>query len=684
MAGRRAAPAGAIESQRDQVVAHPAAGSAPEFRSTDPSTAPPTPTRAEGVKSPVFELHDAPTKGVVQLADGGLKIGADVVKTLRDRAIRETTTTRVPSTPRYMFRDGGGVGVKKGASRWDVLQIETLRNIREQSPLLNAIHSARHHQIKRLSQQWNGRRGEVGWRVVHKDHLEHDSKPPDMIEPYIRTFTEMLRKPSPRYCPTTAQLMGQLEEDYLTINRPVVEKLYSDLDPTLVVGFRAVDGGLIWPTMRFLERWTQDNPRWTLGYERTKLTGDDVLAILSDKLGHDLHTAEYCLVREGVLEAVYEPHRLIVAPDMNRTDIRYAGWPPSYVEQAAEIVLGFLNTWEYNSSFFTRGMMAEIIIGVTGNINDEDIDAFVDMLRAATQGHGKAWQPPVMPLPQDGAITAIPLKTNNKEMGFETWLSLMISLTCGVYRMDPTVINAKPWDGGQGGGLSAPNREKEIALAKEEGLQSDFAHLKCGMLDVLAAEVHPDLRVIAEYGDFDPMKEAQIYEIRSKCEMTRNEVRLAQGMEPQGFWLAPDQYKVATPEQKAAHDENQWNMPADPAFANALNQSRMQKMMAAQGQQPGADGFGGQQPGAADGDGFGQPKEKTPFGAPPAPGGGAPGGAAPSGAAPKPPAPGAMPLPAPKPLPAGNTRPTPSASLQKADGQRTITIVVATEPDPHA
>jgi hypothetical protein len=639
--------------------------------------------------TPLRALEGAPVK---QLDNGDLVVSADTLRQIRDERLRRVSVSGIPSTPRHLTRDGGGVGVAKGGSRVYQITMEALRAIRERAPILQPIHAARAAQVGRMSSKWNGKRGDVGWRVVHKEHHEHDAQPPPEIEPFIARFEEMLERPAPHYdCKTTADLLVPSEEDLLTINRPIIETLHSALDPERLVGFRPVDGNIIWPTLVWLEKWKRDTPDWFQPYDKAALTTRQELDIASAAIGADLHLAKYALVRDGILEGVIPPGKLIVAPRINRTDINVAGYPPSTVEQAVELVVGFINTFDYNANFFTRGMMAEFILGISGDLHDDDVDAFVDMLRESTQGVQRAWQPPVMPLPAEGDLKKIDLKPANKEMMYEVWSSLLVALCTACYRMDPTTINAKPWDGGSSPALSAPNRNLEIALAKEEGLQADLRHLADHMLTPLARRVHPDLRVIFEYGDFDPEKEAKIYEIRSKVDMTRNEVRLEMGVKPNGFFLPRDKYDElyaelielalkgdaddaeeeqeqvgpdgmpappAAPDKKTdrtelikdvldRYESNLWNQPADPGFVNAFSQAKQMEQFADQGGgEEEGDGFGGGPGGEFPGAAPPQPGEEgeegqAPPGGPPgeqpAPGGapGAPGGQFPFGQVPE-------------------------------------------------
>ncbi len=602
--------------------------------------------------------------GVEVGPDGGLTIPPVALRRLREDRVRRATLSQVPSTPQMLQRDGGGVGVGKGHGAFETLTLESLRRVRERSVILKPIHAARHHQIRRLSKRWSGRRTDVGWRVVHKDHVASTVNPPDWIKPYIRQVEALLEQPSDRYASTTADLLVPLEEDLLTINRPVVERLYSRWEPGRVVGLRPVDGAVVWPTLLFLEQWQSEHKRWNGsgpingGGADPLPTGDDD-KLFEDILrleGFDLWGAEYCLVRDGTLEAVYQPGDLIVAPMNTRTDLRHAGYPPSHVEEAIEVILSFANVWDYNSSYFTRGMVTEFLLGISGDVHEDDLAAFVDTYREATQGVGRAWRTPIVPLPVDGAITKIDLKPSNREMMYEVFQSLQVALCTAVYRMHPSTINAKPWDGGSGPSLSAPSQGMEIALAQEEGLRCDVDHLADSILTPFARSCHPDLRVVWWYGPDDEQKEATIHEIRARVSMTRNEVRLEQGLSPMGFWLEPDRYRElvaqAPDELEEAdalklkrHEDNLWNQPTDPGF---VNQYAMAKQEAAQAQQgpPGPpDGFGGQED-AGGGDGFGGQPPTFPYGQPPQ--GGQPPQAQPpaGGAPPEPPAspPGAQPM----------------------------------------
>lgn len=566
-------------------------------------------------------------------------------KVQKERA-RRHALTQVPSTPRHIVRDAGGMAVGKQINRWPHATLDMLRDIRESSPILAPVHQARQYQTAKVCVPWV--RGKPGIRVVHKNHMKWNAQTPEGFQPWIDKFEALLWSPGPSYgIPTLGSAMSLLMEDLLTVNRPCVEPIHAAWDDHRIVQWRPVDGAIIWPTLLWAEKWKSDHPTWLASYDRGRISPDDAFSIMCHQMQFDLYGAEFVLVREGVAERTYKPGDLILSPLQNRTDIRRAGYPPSHVEQAMRLIGSFLNAFDYNSNFLTKGFMAEIILGLPAEMHPDDVDAFVDMLREATQGVGKAWQPPIIPIPRGmgpNPIQAIPIKSNPTDSGWDSFMQLCAALLTGIYRTHMSTIGMDKWSTGGGSRLGGRNETAEIDLANEEGLCGDLGHLVDTILTPLAERCHPDLRVIFETGT-NPKGEAEIFELVSKVATTRNEVRIEQGRRPQGVYLDDDEYAKATPDRQKEHDDNPWNWPTDPGFASAKSQAAQRDMMMQQqAQQPGAstghdDGFGGDD----DGFGGGQGAPPAPFGTPPG------GGESPPQGQPKPPGP-------PQPQPMGKAR----------------------------
>lgn len=503
--------------------------------------------------------------------DGKLQLDPAAVDLVRANRARAMTLSSVPAVQANLLRTAGGAGLERGHSS-SQLPFNVLRQVRESSGLLNAIHAARHAQVQRMSQRWNGTPGAVGWHVYHKDYFDPAKEVPAGFSRYIEAFENMLRAPAPSYgFKTTADLLVPLAEDYLTINHPVVQVLHLATDPTCMVGFKPEDGAIIWPTLGWLELWRKtDGP-----HGGSRLTGSvtdarQLMEIASLAMDHDLYAAEYVLVRDGICERAYTRDELIVAPQLTRTDIRFAGYPPSKVDEAISGIIAALDAYGFNHAFFTTGLIVDTFFAISGDYTEMDVQAFMGMLTDAGTRTGRAHQVPVIPMGQSGDVKPVKIKDNPTDMAFETWMSYLSNMVLAVYRMDPSTVNIKPWGGGNTGGLSEANRTTEIALAKEEGLQSLLTHLSSRTLEPLAQRLHPDLRVRFEFGDYDPLKAAGVAEVRTRVDMTRNEARMERGQDPFGVCLSPKEYASASPEERREHDANPWNWPTDPTFATAM------------------------------------------------------------------------------------------------------------------
>lgn len=595
---------------------------------------------------------DSPLRELEQAVPGNAPEGIDdtaLLTSLR-RELRQFRRRTTPKTSQYLQPTTGQAVGRTSTGRF-AFSTEFLRNIRWKSPLVQAIHATRDFQMGMMSAKWSGSPESVGWRVVHKDHHDNKDDVPDEIKPFIKLGEQLLERPDPRDCPTMRSLLSQLWEDLATINRPVVEVLYSDFDSNIIVGFTPVDGALIWPTIDYLKHWCRQD-----GGPRSQ---EEALRQLEQVFRADLGACDYVLVQDGVVLKAYPKGTLIVAPMVNMTDVKFAGWPASYVEKSLASALANLDAWNYNHNYFTKGFLPELLIALLGDFEDEDEEAFVDELKEAGTGVERAHQVPVVRSFGQGTIEKIDLKKNNVEMMFESWLSVTGNTAMAVYRIDPSSVGWKPWGGGSSGGLSEANRTTEITIARSEGARGDLEHIGQCILTPLLQRIHPDLRLEWMYADHDPKAASEVDEAEARVSITRNEVRLRRGRKPQGFWLSDDAYDKASPEDRVKHDTNPWNMPTDPSFVQAMSAWVQQQ------QAPQDDGFGNPMaPGPL-------PPGQAPPGAPPGGGGGAPGGAPGAPGAPGQPPQGA----APQDDGYGAQRAAPRAPMMKSTGPITVYVV---------
>jgi len=497
----------------------------------------------------------------------------NAVNAAQEELLRRATIRNVPETPLYQTAGIGGT-IEKSQTAFGGLYLsyDVLRLLREKVPSYNIIHSVRHTQIARMSEQWTGKPIDVGWEVVHKDHNRQDVKVPEGFQRLIDEASRYLLEPDPGgEASTTASFLVPLWEDFATINHPCAQVLRNLAGRP--VGIRWVDGGIIWPMLEWMRWYEKENP-WP---GKVPTSFEDRVDAIANRVKRDLQGKRWCLVRDGIPQRTYRDDELIVKPFVNRTDVRWLGYYPGKVESSLEMGLHAFNAIESNGGWFTKGAWVETLLALTGNVSDEDFKRVREDMRLSTQGVQKNQQVPLVRLGEttgDIDLKTIQIKKNPQEMGFQAWISFLFSAQGAIYRMDPSTFNMKPWDGGSNPSLNAPNREKEIALAKEEGLQGDLAHLKRSFLDPFVREIHPDLRLIWHYGDFDPEKENRVNEIRIRVDTTINEIRLEQGRRPLGFCLTDDKYESASDEEKAKHDVNPYNHVQSMAMQSATQQAK--------------------------------------------------------------------------------------------------------------
>lgn len=520
--------------------------------------------------------------GITVGADGSTTIPRELMERARDAArerARMVAVPTTPSTPLYVHRDGMGLAVSRGSSR-PALSLTSLRESRYRGLLFQPIHRARHYQMRRLAKPWYGDKTQVGLKVVHAGYHDRSQKPPPGFDKVIRQFESVLWNPEgpDGKVRTLGDALSLLWEDMATINRPVVEPIPSRIDPNSIVQWKVVDGALVWPTLLFEQHWWRHNGASIAARYRRPLTQEQRLQVISQILEIDVYGAEYVLVQEGLALNTYQRGQLVVAPVQNRTDVTFTGYPPSHVEEAIEFARAFADAFDFTAVQLSKGVFTQQIIGLPWDLSTDGFNAVVDLFRENAAGVRHAGQPLFMPKPpgEKEAVTVTPLVPALNEGGFQTFLSLVTALVAtGIYRMHASTIGARPWDGGSGPTLSQGSETEAIGIAQEEGLQGDMEHLIDSVLNPLARRCHPDLRVIAWYGDFDSARAAEIHSARVQVDMTHNEARLENGLVPKGFWLSDEDLEKASDEDKAKHEANPYNHIAPIAMAMIAQQNQM-------------------------------------------------------------------------------------------------------------
>lgn len=389
---------------------------------------------------------------------------------------------------------------------------ETLRQLAQRSSLLSAIITKRLHQITRFSRIGSTtKKGEVGLNVIHKRKHDRDFKVPDGFNILTREVEEMLQKPWRVFWdegqihrdiePTLSGFMSKTMNDLLVINRPVIEL---GLDPLRVPrAFGAIDGANIIPTfaaMKYLTSLHRDIPKgWEESYGRYRET----LQRVSDKFKVDLdERTEYIYLLSGRPAAGFRSDELLIAPQFPVTDTRLAGYPPSLVERSIFIILAEILAMTANSRYFEYGSMAEVIVTMRGNQNDEHVKDLASILKGNMSGVTGMHRLPFVATPNGkDDLEVIPIKQNHKDMLFDVYIQKLTNLACAVFSMHPSEINEAPRAGDNSGALNQSSQTQQINMAQEQGLESALEHFKTSIFDPILERIDPDLCVEWDYGE---------------------------------------------------------------------------------------------------------------------------------------------------------------------------------------
>jgi hypothetical protein len=506
-----------------------------------------------------------------------------------------------PSAPRLPEQAYGGSsyygGYQKGYagtnSARGTVSFTLLRQIAERSSLLAAIVSKRQFQCTRFAKvARKSTHGEVGFRVMHRRHGEEGFTVPDGYKNLCREAEEMMLSPWNVYWnegvvfqdiePNLDDFMAKIMEDHLVINRPVIE-LGLDMYGT-PRAFGAIDGANVIPTFSAIKYLTtkarlSTDTSWQENYTGMKA----IMQQLSDHYQIDItDETEYIYLMGGKPVRTFPTGRLIVAPFLPSTDVRFAGYPRSLTEKAIFCILAEIMAMSANLKYFQTGNMTEVLLAMKGSYDDKHVVDLTNILQANMSGIDGMFKVPLLALPDAQDLAVHQLRQNHKDMLFDFYVQKLTNLACAVFSMHPSEINEAPRAGDNKGALQGANQETQISMAQEQGLETSLNHFKTHIFDPILRRIDPDLTMEWDYGKSE--KEVIDLAVSKATFITVNEQRKMCGMEE-------------------IDDEAGGNIIANP-FIQAANQQKQlqeqqQQQMQQQGQQQqqqgGQAGAGGQE-----------------------------------------------------------------------------------------
>lgn len=457
-----------------------------------------------------------------------------------------------------------------------VFSFDSLRQMVNQTPILNAVIMTRQRQVKRFCKPQQNGRG-PGFKIALKDATAKASEEQltqmlDIQKFFLNSGDEA--KPRQRMRlkrDDYSAFVSKLVRETLTLDSMPIETEWKRARGMGLSGLYAVDGTTI--------RLCTEN-----GYR-----GDDEIYALQ--------------LVQGQIRSLYGYDDLIYVPRNPVADVLAGGYGMSETELLVRVVTGFLNAFTYNTKFFDSNAIPKGMLHLHGNFDEKDLNAFRRQWNAMVKGVNNAWQLPVM-ISKDTESKASfeNFGADVNEMMFGKWISFLASLICAIYGMAPDEINFESFTTG-GRGLGGDDTEEKLVNSKDKGLRPLLDYLAGIQTDYIVSEFNEDFCLA--YTGLDEEKPETTLE-RQKLSMTWNEFRALDDLDP--------------------IDGPMGDMPINPALISAWqmeNQQPAEDFGQPGGEQPGGDpddgdGFGGDGdpedddddagggPGDDGGDGFGE------------------------------------------------------------------------------
>lgn len=446
---------------------------------------------------------------------------------------------------------------------------------------------------------------QLGFRVVHDRCDDPTFKPSQNIIDRCSEMEQLLGDPTPekyahlfpdgkRPHPTLKDLISRLVRSELIIDRKVLYRL-KNRNGKGFGAFHFVPARTVKPVAEAVRQWRQKND------PQKKMPMRQIFDRMSAISGFDLYDKDFVQIMDGQILAAFTADEISIHI-ANPSDLENRqGFGESRLEMSLDLTNTALYAWNYNQELFKTNY-PESILTVSGDFDKEGLDRFKQQLLGET-GPGNNWRLPVISSVAGADVEKFDVKSfklrdTPKDMLFDQFLRMVINLKAAAYGAHPSIINFGMESGGGSGSspLSGHDPTDEIEKSEEHWFKPHLMDMCAWLTDAIIKPTYDDLKVVIEGLDSgDDKAKLDIQLEKGKAYLTRNDLRMADGAEPKGFWVADKDYAGLSDEDRKKYDENPWNFPNDapiPSYLSSFQQSAMAEQM-----QNGQDG-GEEDPGA--------------------------------------------------------------------------------------
>lgn len=450
---------------------------------------------------------------------------------------------------------------------------------------------------------------QVGFKVVHDRHDDPKFKPTDEVLKRCAEMEAFLSDPTPaKYLNNGAitrdlypnnirlhdglkDLVSRLVKAELVIDRKVLYRR-KRADGKGYAYFHWLPGATVKPVHEAIRDWARKHdPKNAMGKNQ-------VLDRMSSASGFDIGASAYVQIMDGMIVSAFTADEIAIHIANPSDQENRWGYGESRLELSLDITATLLYAWNYNKEMFKTNY-PESILSVSGDYDKEGLAAFKQQIMGESAGPGQNWRLPVISsVPgadmQEFKVESFKLRDTPKDMMFDQLFRMLVNLKCAAFGAHSSTVNFGQESGGGGGGaLFGADNSADIQFTKEQGFLPALMDMCAWFTDALLKPRYDDLRlIITGLDDGNEKGRLEILLDKGRTYKTRNELRMMDGDEPKGFWVADNEYMGLSDEDKKQYDANPWNYPMDapiPSYMTTFNQKEQQDQMAEQQQGGGID-----------------------------------------------------------------------------------------------
>ena len=217
------------------------------------------------------------------------------------------------------------------------------------------------------------------------------------------------------------------------------------------------------------------------------------------------------------------------------SDVRKRGYGLGWLEQSVNIVTAYLFSFIYNKSYFTQNNLPRGIIVMHGDFDQESMDALERQWLAAMMGPENKWRTPIISDRSDKGKTEFIRfdDRTNRDMEYMKWMFFLITVMCGLAKMDPAEIGFHFSFSGTST-LFGHNEQARIKESKDRGLKGVLSFI-ANLMTEIVNRIPGFEDYMFKFVNIDPEDErekASIQQIKVQTYKTINEIRTEEGLEP--------------------------------------------------------------------------------------------------------------------------------------------------------